>query len=208
MTADDYVFTWQMVMTDKNAVISRDPFDTYVDKVEAKDKTTLVVTFKEPYAPWQAKIFSKVNASQAIPKHILEPVFKKDGTIDNAEWNRKPTVGAGPFVFKEWQSGSHLIFQANPNFWLGKPKVDQVFIKIVPDDAAQIAAIKAGDTDFGVFIAYPDMPDLEKLGTFNLVMAQSGYQESWFMNLSTDRQDQGPPGAAGRERAQGHRHGR
>ncbi len=193
LTADDYVFTWQMVMSDKNAVISRDPWDAYVDKVEAKDKTTLVVTFKEPYAPWQAKIFSNVNGSQAIPKHILEPVFKKDGTIDKADWNRNPTVGAGPFVFKEWQSGSHLIFQANPNFWLGKPKLDQVFIKIVPDDAAQLAAMKAGDTDFGVFISYEDMPDIEKMGTFNLVVAQSGYQESWFMNLSTEAKTKGHP---------------
>lgn len=191
LTADDYVFTWQMIMSDKNAVMSRDPYDAYVDKVEAKDKTTLVVTFTEAYAPWQAKIFSNVNATQAIPKHILEPVFQKDGTIDNAEWNRKPTVGAGPFVFKEWQSGSHLIFQANPNFWLGKPKIDQVFIKIVPDDAAQLAAMKAGETDFGVFINYQDMPDIEKMGTFNLVVAQSGYQESWFMNLSTDPKTKG-----------------
>ena len=95
LTADDYVFTWQMIMSDKNAVQSRDPFDTYVDKVEAKDKTTLVVTFKEPYAPWQAKIFSNVNQTNAIPKHILEPVFQKDGTIDNAEWNRKPDGGRG-----------------------------------------------------------------------------------------------------------------
>jgi len=118
-------------------------------------------------------------------------VFQKDGTIDNAEWNRKPTVGAGPFVFKEWQSGSHLIFQANPNFWLGKPKLDQVFIKIVPDDAAQLAAMKAGDTDFGVFISYQDMPEIEKMGTFDLVVAKSGYQESWFMNLSKEPKSKG-----------------
>ncbi len=193
LTADDYVFTWQMVMSDKNAVISRDPWDTYVDKVEAKDKTTLVVTFKEAYAPWQAKIFSMVNASQAIPKHILEPVFKKDGTIDKADWNRKPTVGAGPFVLKDWQSGSHLIFTANPNFWMGKPKVDQVFIKIVPDDAAQIAAMKAGEAELAPFISYQDMPEIEKLGTMNLLMTPSGYQESWFMNLSTEAKTKGHP---------------
>jgi peptide/nickel transport system substrate-binding protein len=193
LTADDYVFTWQMLMSDKNAVNSRDPFDAYVDKVAAPDPYTLVVTFKEPYAPWQAKIFSSVSATQAIPKHILEPVFQKDGTIDKADWNRNPTVGVGPFLFKEWQSGSHLIFQANPNFWLGKPKLDQVFIKIVPDDAAQIAALKAGDTDIGVFIAYSDMPDLEKLGTLDLVQESSGYKESWFFNLSTDAKTKGHP---------------
>jgi peptide/nickel transport system substrate-binding protein len=194
LTADDYVFTWQMIMSDKNTVNSRDPFDAYVDKVEAPDKYTLVVKFKEAYAPWQAKIFTASGSLNcAIPKHILEPVFQKDGSIDKAEWNLKPTVGVGPFLFKEWQSGSHLIFTANPNFWLGKPKVDQIFIQIVPDDAAQIAALKAGDSDIGVFIAYSDMPDLEKLGTLDMVQESSGYKESWFFNLSTDPKTKGHP---------------
>jgi len=184
LTADDYVFTWQMIMSDKNAVQSRAPFDTNVEKVEAKDKTTLVVTFTGPYAPWQTKIFSNYNQTQAIPKHILEPVFNKDGTLDTAEWNRKPTVGAGPFLFKEWQTGSYLSMVANPNFWLGKPKVDQIFFKIVPDDAAQMAALKAGDADIGTFIAYPDVPELQKLGTLDVVKVQSGYKEGWFFNLS------------------------
>jgi peptide/nickel transport system substrate-binding protein len=196
LTADDYVFTWQMVMSDKNAVMSRDPYDTAVEKVEAPDKSTLVVTLKEPYAPWQAKVFTAMSPSTgagALPKHILEPVFQKEGTIDNAEWNRKPTVGIGPYLFKEWQSGSHLIFEANPNYWQGKPKLDQIYVRIVPDDAAQLAALKAGDSDVGTFIDYSVMPDLEKLGTLDLVKAASGYQESWFFNLSTDEKTKGHP---------------
>jgi peptide/nickel transport system substrate-binding protein len=184
ITADDYVFTWQMIMSDKNKVQTRAPFDPYVDKVEAKDAHTLVVTFKDPYPGWQTWIFTVVKLTNAIPKHILEPVFQKEGTLDNAEWNRKPTVGAGPFVLKEWQSGSHLILVANPNFWLGKPKVDQLFFKIVPDDAAQIAAIKAGDTDIGTFISASDVPELQKISTIDVVKEQNGYRESWFFNLS------------------------
>jgi peptide/nickel transport system substrate-binding protein len=184
LTADDYVFSYQMIMSDKNKVQSRSPFDTNVEKVEAPDKYTLVVTFTDPYAPWQAKIFSAVNQTQAIPKHILEPVFQKDGTLDAADWNRKPTVGVGPFVFKAWESGSYLSVVANKNFWLGPPKVDQLFFQIVPDDAAQMAALKAGNADIGTFIAYPDVPDLQKLGTLDVVKVQSGYKESWFFNLS------------------------
>ncbi len=193
LTADDYVFTYQMVLSDKNTVTSRDPFDTAVESVVAKDPHTLVVTFKEPYAPWMTKIFSRANSSNAIPKHILEPVFQKDGTIDNAEWNRKPTVGVGPFVFSEWETGSHIAFDANPNFWLGKPKLDQVFIQFVPDDAAQTAAIKAGDVDIGVFISYADVPDLQKLGTVDIPLVSSGYKELWNFNMSTTENTKGHP---------------
>lgn len=193
LTADDYVFTYQMILSDKNTVTSRDPFDTKVESVVAKDPHTLVVTFKEPYAPWMTKIFSHINATVALPKHILQPVFDKDGTLDNAEWNRKPTVGVGPFLFKEWETGSHLTFTANPDFWLGKPKSDQIFIRVVPDDAAQLAAIKSGDTDIGVFISNSDVPDLEKLGTVNIPQVTSGYKESWFFNMSSDANTKGHP---------------
>jgi peptide/nickel transport system substrate-binding protein len=144
LTADDFIFTYQMIISPKNAVASTDPYDK-IDTMTAPDPQTVVIKFKEPYAPWQAKVFQIVSTgSGALPKHILEPVFKKDGTLDKADWNRKPTVGFGPFVFKEWQSGSSLTFVANPNYYKGKPKIDQIFIKIVPDDAAQLAAMKAG----------------------------------------------------------------
>jgi peptide/nickel transport system substrate-binding protein len=180
-------------MSDKNTVSSRSPFDKYVDKVEAKDKYTLVVTLKSLYAPWPATIFSNTSATNALPKHVLEPVFQKDGTVDKADWSRKPTVGVGPFLFKEWESGSHLTFVANPDFWLGKPKADQIFVRIVPDDAAQIAAIKAGDADIGTFISYADVPDLLKLGTVDVPAISSGFKESWFFNMRTEDNVKGHP---------------
>jgi peptide/nickel transport system substrate-binding protein len=194
LTADDYVFTWEMAMNDKNLVTSRAPWDTYVDKVEATDPTTLVVTFKEPYAPYLATIFVNSYGTNALPKHILQPVFDKDGTIDNAEWNRAPTVGVGPFVFKEWETGSHITFEANPNNpFPSAPKVNQIFVRIVPDDAAQVAAIKAGDADIGTFISYADVPDLQSLGTVDVPVVQSGYKESWFINLSAEGDTAGHP---------------
>lgn len=194
LTAEDYVFTWQMIMSDKNKVISRAPFDPHVDKVSAPDPQTLVVNFKEAYAPYLATVFVNSYSTNAIPKHILQPVFDKDGTIDNAEWNRAPTVGVGPFNFKEWESGSHITFVRNDqNPFPAAPKVDQIFVRIVPDDAAQIAAIKAGDADIGTFISYADVPDLQKLGTVDLPLIPSGYKESWFFNMSTDEKTKGHP---------------
>jgi peptide/nickel transport system substrate-binding protein len=180
LTADDFVFTYEMIMSDKNVPQGRYPYEEYVASVEAKDKTTLVVTFNEPFAAWLTTIFYWV-----LPKHILQPVFEAEGTIDNAAWNRNPTVGVGPFVLSEWETGSHLAFKANPN-WIKPPKIEQVFIRIVPDDAAQEAAIIAGDTDFGVFLSSDQIEKLEAGGKVKVVPVASGYNEAWFLNVSPE----------------------
>ncbi len=69
------------------------PYDK-IEKIEAPDPQTLVMTFKDPYAPWVGTLWHGI-----LPKHILQPVFDADGTLDKAEWSRAPTVGCGPFVF-------------------------------------------------------------------------------------------------------------
>jgi peptide/nickel transport system substrate-binding protein len=180
LTADDFVFTYDMIMSDQNVVQSRYPYEDYVTGVEAQDAHTVVVNFSEPFAPWLTSIFTFV-----LPKHVLQPVFESDGAIDNAEWNKAPTVGVGPFVFSEWESGSHILFTANPN-WIKPPKLEQVFIRIVPDDAAQEAAILNGDTDIGVFLSSDQIEKLEAGGAVDVVAVSSGYDEGWFLNVNPD----------------------
>ncbi len=180
LTADDFVFTYDMIMSEKNVPLSRYPYEDYVTSVTAPDPTTVVVTFSEPYAAWLTRLFSYL-----LPKHILQPVFDKDGTLDNAAWNRNPTVGVGPFVLSEWETGSHLAFKANPN-WIAPPKIEQVFVRIVPDDAAQEAAIIAGDTDFGVFLSSDQIEKIEAGGTVKVVSVASGYNEAWFLNVNPE----------------------
>ena len=177
VTADDVVFTYNMIVSDKNTVQTRYPYDTVIDSVSAADPATVVIKLKEVFAAWRTSLFTYV-----LPKHVLQPVFDADGTLDNAEWNRAPTVGVGPFVFEEFESGSHLSFVANPN-WFEPPTVQRVFIQIVPDDAAQEAAIIAGDVDLGLFLSSDQIERLEAGGDVKVVAVQSGYDEGWFLNL-------------------------
>jgi len=181
VTADDFVFTYDMIMADGNAVQTRYPYDTFVDSVTALDDNTVQIVMNAPYAAWA------VGFSGAfLPKHILEPVFEAEGTLDNAEWNRNPTVGNGPFVFKEWQSASHIILDANESYWRGRPNLDQIFIRIVPDPEAQMAALKTGDSDIGVYMTAADQPDIDTMSDVEMVATSSGFVESWFFNLVSE----------------------
>jgi len=176
ITSADFVFTYDMVMNEANAVSSQYPYD-YLESVEAPDDRTIVMTFAEPFAPWESAFWQGL-----FPKHVLEPVFEADGTIDQADWNLAPTVGCGPFVFSDWESGSFMRFVKSDNYWLGQPNLDEIFFQFVPDDAAQTAALMAGDADLGTFPPLSDVPALEDAG-LKIITQNGGYSEGWFFNF-------------------------
>jgi peptide/nickel transport system substrate-binding protein len=176
ITADDFIFTWQMYMDPKNTVSTTHPYDL-IDTITAPDKTTVVTTFKEPFAAWLGGLWKGL-----LPMHIVKPMYDKDGNINSAAYNRAPTVGCGPYVFDKWESGSYARFVANQKYWGAKPKIDEITIRFVPDDAAQVAALKSGDGLLGTFIAYSDIPDLQAAG-LNVVAVKSGYNEGIYFYL-------------------------
>ncbi len=54
---------------------------------------------------------------------------------------------------------------------------------MTPDDAAQVAAIKAGDPDIGVYLSFADVPGLQELGTVSIIPTPSGFMEGFFFNV-------------------------
>ena len=106
ITADDFIFTYEMYIDPNNTVSTQSPYDQ-MESVVAADPQTVVVTFTEVYAPWAATLWKGI-----LPKHVLQPVFEADGNLNAAEYNRAPMVGCGPFNFAEWEAGSFARFVA------------------------------------------------------------------------------------------------
>lgn len=180
LTAEDFIFTWQMAVSPQNTVATTYPYDM-IESVEAPDAQTVVVTFIDPFAPWLANLWHGI-----LPSHILVPVYAAEGTIDNADWLKNPTVGCGPYNFVEWESGSFARFVRNENYWGTPAKIDEIFIRFVPDEASQTQALKAGDADLGTFIAYSDVPGLQDAG-LNIVIEPSGYNEFIFFMVNAEK---------------------
>lgn len=175
ITADDFIFTYDMFVADSNAVTSRSPYDR-VTSVEAPDPRTVVVTFAEPYAPWQPNLYNLM-----LPKHILQPVFDAEGTLDSANFLRQPEVSSGPFVVTEWNLGNYILFSRNDNYFDDKAKLDQIYVRFVSDDA-QVAALLNGEADLGTFFAPDDAVTLEQNG-IAVITVPSGYNEGIFFNF-------------------------
>ena len=181
VTAEDAVFTYEMIMDQANNAYSRSPWDTFVESLRAVDDRTLEIKLTEPYADWSIRLFNGI--SRVIPKHILQPVFEAKGSLDGAEWNRLPGVSDGPFKVTEFEPASHITLAANDLYWRGRPKLDKIFMRLTEDRAVQIPALASGESDIGTYIIGSEVPDIEAMGNMQIMISNNGYQVLIFENL-------------------------
>ena len=68
-------------------------------------------------------------------------------------------VGTGPFIFKDWQRGSQIVYERNPNYWKNSPYLDRVVFRPLPDEQSRYASLKAGNVDVVMNPAPNDIVD-------------------------------------------------
>ncbi|BBB93387.1 MAG TPA: peptide ABC transporter substrate-binding protein [Methylomusa anaerophila] len=134
-TAEDVTYTWQFIMNRQANVMSREGYDKIVT-VDVPNPYTAVVKFREYYAPFLT-LFATI-----LPKHKLENAVD----MNKAPFNREP-VGTGPFKFKEWRYGEALFLDANTSYFRGKPNLDGIIFKVIPDSTMAISQLKANEVD-------------------------------------------------------------
>lgn len=96
-------------------------------------------------------------------------------------------VGTGPFKFVEWVPNDHITFVANPDYWRGKPKVDEVIFRRVPEGAVRTAMLQTGEADISLNLSPEDLEMLTADPNINLVQ-----QDSLSQVTSEMRQTQPP----------------
>jgi peptide/nickel transport system substrate-binding protein len=128
-TAHDVAFTFNYVIA--NQMASFTGYTEGIEKVVATDDTTAVFTCSRPKANMLGMWVP------ILPEHIWNKVDPKDAGTGYA--NTPPLVGSGPFQVVEWKKGSYLRLAANPDYWAGRPKVDEVIFATYqnPDTMAQ-----------------------------------------------------------------------
>ncbi len=145
VTAHDVVWTLHAILDDRNPVRSRAGYDR-VANAEALNERTVRITLKEPWAPAVATLFSYGTAPQyVLPAHLLE----KESKLDTSAFASHP-VGNGAYRFVSWTRGDHLVYEANPSYWRGAPKVARLDIRIVPDPGTNFTLLQSGGLDWNL----------------------------------------------------------
>lgn len=147
LTADDVVFTYTLLYDPAYEAVKsryRPDFKQYTESVKAPDQYTVVMKTKQPVAPW---LESYVAIARILPKHILGNI--KPEEINNADFNKAPSVVNGVFKFVKWDKGAQVTLARNENYYGGQSHLDTYIYKVLGDSLAVTNQLKTGEADVG-----------------------------------------------------------
>lgn len=97
---------------------------------------------------------------------------------------RKHPLSYGPYVIKDMVSGEKVMFEANPHYYAGEPKIKNLEIEILPP-SQQVAAIKAGKYDLVYDVSVDTFPELQELSNISIATRMDLYMSYLGFKLGT-----------------------
>lgn len=175
--ADDVVFSTAVVNNPANNEAGR--FDQIV-KVDEPDKFTVVYHLKKPYSPATVAFFSSCCANPSLlPKHLLAQY----PNINNVPYNSLP-VGAGPFKFERWDRSKQVVLVANPLYWRGRPRLERIVYKIVPDRTTLLSQLEAHNVDMWYQFSGAYLARIQALHGYSVFRAPSYAYNHYDFNVT------------------------
>jgi peptide/nickel transport system substrate-binding protein len=163
LTAKDAAYTFNRII---NGTFEKTNYGNYVSnitKAEAPDDTTLILRVDKPTPIMETLVV------YILPEHVYSKIDETAiQSYSNEPQGGKPIVGAGPFLVAERQVGQFTRLVANPNFYRGKPAVDEIVFKNYANPDALGQALKKGEIDYAndlqpnVYDSLADAPNIER----------------------------------------------
>ncbi|GAK51805.1 ABC peptide transporter, periplasmic ligand binding protein [Candidatus Moduliflexus flocculans] len=159
-TAEDVKFTIESIMNPALKSPKAAAYDK-VEKIEILDPYTIKFTLKEVFSPFLVE--------------MTQPILSKKATeAQDGQQFTTTLVGTGPFKLTEWTPDQQLVFDANPDYFEGVPKLKKVVLKIIPDDTVRFLELKQGGIDLVQNAIQPDMVTVaEKTRGLKVVQSES-----------------------------------
>ena len=126
-------YTWDR-LHDPELDSPRAPLDPTFESLEVVDDYTVRFTTSTPDDGYPG--------ARLPLQHILPPEYHDE--VGEEAFAEAP-IGTGPFVFEEWVPDQRFVAVANDDYWEDGPEVERVILRPIPEQAARIAALQAGE---------------------------------------------------------------
>jgi peptide/nickel transport system substrate-binding protein len=131
-----------------------DDFKRYVESIDVVDEYAVRITLKELFVIFPRELLAFGSG------HMISPSAVQELGQDFAQ---RP-VGTGPFKFQEFVQDSHLLMVRNDNYWGGKPYLDSLRVRIIPEQNVQMVELEAGNVHVSFSVQAKDVKRLQDAG--------------------------------------------
>lgn len=149
LNADDVLFSFQRMLYPAHAWHKTAPggyphaqslqLGSLIKSIDASDPHTVRFTLSHPDATFLATLsmgFASIYSAEYADQLL------KAGTPEKL--NTQP-IGTGPFVFKRFQKDAQVRYEANPEYFGGKPAVGPLIYAITPDANVRLQKLKRNE---------------------------------------------------------------
>ena len=154
-----------------------------------------------PYSIWTGSIASvEAVGTDAVriitkqPSGIVLGVLARGSYMYPAKYHKEvgaekfgtAPIGTGPYKFVSYDKGSLLTLEANNDYWGGKPTYTKLMFRIIPEEAARVAALKAGEVQLITQISGASIPEISSATNATLVKRSGLRQSAAFFDTTLD----------------------
>jgi peptide/nickel transport system substrate-binding protein len=148
VTPADLLFTTQVAQDREIGAFRESAYDM-IEGVETDGDRSVTVRWKQPYI--EADNLFSPERVPPMPRHLLEKTFLEDkASFTQVSYWNEGFVGTGPFRVARWTAGTGVTLQAFDGFALGRPRIDEIDVKFIPNPASLAAATLAGTVDLTI----------------------------------------------------------
>ncbi|EQM70903.1 ABC transporter substrate-binding protein [Pseudomonas tohonis] len=153
--ADDVVWTFQRALDPKHpwhesaqrgyAYFDAMGMRELIKSVEKVDALTVRFTLTHPEAPFLADM--------AMPFASIYSAEYGDQLLAAGKTNQlnQLPIGTGPFVFNRYAKDAQVRYKANPDYFRGKPEIDNLIFAITLDSNVRLQKVRAGECQVALY---------------------------------------------------------
>jgi peptide/nickel transport system substrate-binding protein len=135
LTAADAAFTYALMIDPQTPTAYAGDFKI-IKEFKQLDRYSFEVSYENPFPrslnTWMGAL---------LPAHVLSGQNLRASPLIRAP------LSCGPYTLREWNPGAKLILAANPMYFPGRPYIDRVLYRIIPDITTMFLELKAGKLD-------------------------------------------------------------
>lgn len=170
LTVEEIVRAMEVFRSDRNSAFRADWQP--VSAIETPDSRTVRLSTSEPFAPLLNTVIAGHYGARIFPVELLE-----------GDRIKTQAVGTGPFILDSYRAGDSVVLKRNPDYFRpGMPYLDEVVLRIMPDESSATAAFQTQQIDVTV-VSCTDVDQIERTNAKAVQFEELG--SGGFISLNT-----------------------